>query len=139
MAFAPLILTGNLEINGTDVSEQVTQFKFAAARAEVEIPQTFGTRQSVAGGADTYEVMIDYLADVDATSLTQIFWAAIADVDGTVEVAGTFRPGVVSATNPRWVGIALVTAAGLGGEVSTVAVDSQTFPLLDRPTFEVAP
>lgn len=139
MAFAPLILTGNLEINGVDVSDQVTQFKFSGARAEVEIPATFGTRQSVGPGNDTYEVMIDYLSDVDATALTQIFWTALADAEGTVEVGGTFRPGVVSATNPKWVGVALVTAAGLGGEVNTVGVDSQTFPLLDRPTVEVAP
>lgn len=139
MAFAPLILKGNLEINGTDVSDQVTAFKFMGVRAEVEIPATFGTRQSVGPGNDTYQVQIDYLADVDAAALTQIFWTAIADGEGTVEVSGTFRDEVVSATNPLWVGTALVTGAGIGGDVNTVAVDSQTFPLLDRPTQDITP
>lgn len=139
MAFAPLILRGNLEIDGVDVSEQVTEFRFAATRAQIDIPQTFGSRASYGPGSDTYEVTIAYLADTDAEAISQIFWTAIADDTGTVEVAGTFRPGAVSATNPQWVGTALVVGAGVGGEVATVALDSQTFPLLDRPTQVTAP
>lgn len=139
MAFAPLILTGNLEINGTDVSDQVTSFMFKAARDQIEIPATFGQRKSFRAGNDSYEVDIDYLTDVDATALTQIFWTAIADADGTVEIAGTMRPGVVSATNPQWTATAVVTGAGIGGEVNTVGTDSQTFPLTDRPTQVVTP
>lgn len=134
MAFAPLILTGNLEIDSVDVSDQVTQFKFSAARDQIDIPQTFGLRASFAAGSDTYEVEIEYLSDVDSTALTQIFWTAIADADGTVEVAGTFRPGAVSATNPQWTATAVVTGVGIGGGVNTVGMDSQTFPLTDRPT-----
>lgn len=139
MAFAPLILKGNLKINDTDVSEQVTAFKFMGVRAEVEIPATFGTRQSVAGGNDTYQAQVDYLSDLDAEALTQIFWEALADDTGTVELSGTFRAGPISATNPEWIGTALVTGSGVGGDVNTVAVDSQTFPLLDRPTVNIIP
>tara|TARA_R110000803_G_scaffold63024_1_gene123565 strand:- start:7264 stop:7680 length:417 start_codon:yes stop_codon:yes gene_type:complete len=138
MAFAPLILTGNLEIDGVDVSAQVTAFKFSAARAQIEIPQTFGTRMSFAAGNDSYEIEIEYLSDNDATALSQIFWTAIADADGTVTCAGTFRTGAVSATNPQWTATAVVTGVGIGGEVNTVGVDSQTFPLTDRPTQAVA-
>lgn len=134
MAFAPLILKGNLEIDGVDVSDQVTQFKFMGARSQVDIPATFGQRASFAAGNDTYQVQIDYLSDTDATALSQIFWTAIADSEGTVEVSGTFREGAVSATNPQWVGTAVVLGVGIGGEVNTVGVDSQTFPLQDRPT-----
>lgn len=134
MAFAPLILTGNLEIDDIDVSDQVTSFMFKAARDQIEIPATFGQRKSFRAGNDSYEVDISYLTDTDATALTQIFWTAIADTDGTVTVAGTMRPGPVSATNPQWTATAVVTGAGIGGEVNTVGTDSQTFPLTDRPT-----
>lgn len=134
MAFAPLILTGNLEIDGVDVSDQVTSFMFKASRDSVTVPATFGQRKSFRAGDDSYEVDIAYLSDTDATALTQIFWTAIADTDGTVTVAGTMRPGAVSATNPQWTATAVVTGVGVGGDVNTVGVDSQTFPLTDRPT-----
>lgn len=138
MAFAPLILTGNLKINDVDVSEQVTSFKFSGTRDTIEVPETFGSRKSVRGGGDEYEVEISYLQDVDATALTVIFWDALADAAGTVTVAGTVRPGAVSATNPEFEATALVTGAGIGGDVNTVGLDSQTFPLLDRPVKNVA-
>tara|TARA_R110000824_G_scaffold30560_5_gene100401 strand:+ start:318 stop:734 length:417 start_codon:yes stop_codon:yes gene_type:complete len=134
MAFAPLILTGNLSIGGVDVSDQVTAFKFSATRDQIEIPATFGVRKSFAAGNDQYEVEIEYLSDVDATAVTQLFWTAIADTTGTLAVAGTFRPGVASATNPEWTGTAVVTGVGIGGTVNEVGTDSQTFPLTDRPT-----
>ena len=134
MAFAPLILTGNLEIDGTDVSEQVTAFTFRGTRDQIEIPSTFGARMSFAAGDDQYEVEIEYLSDTDATALSQIFWTALADATGTVSVAGTFRPGAVSATNPQWTATAVVTAVGIGGTVNNVGTDSVTFPLTDRPT-----
>lgn len=134
MAFAPLILTGNLTIGGTDVSEQVTAFTFSGERDTVEIPATLGARMSFAGGNDKYEVEIEYLSDTDATAVSQILWTALADTAGTIEVAGTFRPEPVSATNPQWVATALVTGVGIGGTVNEVGVDSQTFPCLDRPT-----
>lgn len=134
MAFAPLILKGNLEINGTDVSAQVTSFTIKGKRDEVRIPATFGSRSTVAGGDDQYEVEIAYLQDVDATAISEIFWAALADSAGTVTFSGTMRTGAISATNPAYEGTALVTGVGKGGGVNTVGVDTQTFPLTDRPT-----
>jgi len=134
MAFAPLILTGNLEIDGTDVSDQIVGFKFTAARDRIEVPATLGQRKSFRAGNDSYEVEIEYLSDVDATAVTQLLWTAIADADGTIAVAGTYRPGAVSATNPQWTATAVVTGVGIGGNVNEVGTDSQTFPLTDRPT-----
>lgn len=134
MAFAPLLLTGNLKVNGLSVSDQVIAFKFSGARAQIEKPATFGQRASFAPGGDTYEVEIEYLSDTDATALTQILWTALADVAGTILVAGTFRPGLLSATNPQWSGTAVVTGVGMGGTVNEYGIDSQTFPLTGRPT-----
>lgn len=134
MAFAPLILTGDLEINGTDVSDQVMSFVIKASRESVEIPATLGTRKTFKAGNDSYEVEFNYLQDNDATALTQIFWTALADADGTITFGGTLRAGAVSATNPRWEGTAVVTGMGVGGEVNAVGDDSVTFPCTDRPT-----
>lgn len=139
MAFAPLILTGNQTANGVDVSDQVMAFKVVAARERVQIPATFGLRRSFRAGDDTYEVQIDYLTDTDTTSLSEIFWDAIGDVDGTIELTGTMRPDPISATNPAFTMTAVVTGAGIGGTVNTVGVDSQTFPLTDRPTKDTTP
>jgi len=133
MAFAPLILRGNLKIDGEDVSAQVTEFKFAGERAQIDIPGTFDTRPSFAGGYDTYTVEIAYLADTDTTALTQVFWSKLAADPGTITVSGTFRAGEVNADNPEWSATAQVLMTSLGGEVNTVALDSVTFPLLDRP------
>lgn len=136
MAFSPLILRGNLKVNGNDVSDQVTSFTFTANVDTIDIPSTFGSRPSFAAGNDTYEVTIEYLMSNDATpfSLSEIFWDAIDTDAGTITVAGTLRSGSVSATNPLYTATAVVTGVGLGGENNTVGQDSQTFPLTDRPT-----
>ena len=133
MSFAPLILRGNLQIDSADVSAQVTEFKFSGERAQIDIPGTFDSRPSFAGGYDTYTVEISYLADTDATALTQVFWSALAADPGTITVSGTFRAGEVSESNPMWTATAQVLMSSLGGEVNTVSLDSVTFPCLDRP------
>lgn len=139
MAFAPLILTGNQKINGVDVSDQVISFRVVGARAQTNIPATYGERASFAGGDDTYTVEIEYLSDTDATALTQIFWTAIAATPGTITFEGSMRSGAVSASNPAWTGTALVTAVGIGGTVKGVGRESVTFPCLDRPTQITSP
>lgn len=139
MAFAPLILKGNLKINGTDAPEQVTSFMFKGAREAVTIPATFGARQSVGAGADSYECEIGYLQDTDATALSMILWDALADDEGTITVSGTLRAGAIAVGNPEWTATCVVTAAVLGGEVNTVAVDSVTLPCTDRPTKDTTP
>ncbi len=134
MAFAPIIMTGDLKINDVDVSDQVMSFTVTGRRDTIRIPATLGKRSSVRGGDDQYEITIRYLPDVDATSVFQIFWTALADAEGTITYGGTVRPGGAAAGNPRFTGEALVTAAGIGGDVNTVLTDGQTFPCVDRPT-----
>ncbi len=133
MAFAPLILRGALKVNASDVSDQVMQFKFAGARSEINVPATFGKRESFEGGSDTYTVQIDFLQDVDATALSIILWDALTDPVGTIVVSGSLRDGPVGADNPLFTATAVVTAVGLGGTVNTVGTDSVTLRLKDRP------
>lgn len=139
MAYDPIILKGNLSINGDDVSEQVTAFKFSGSRTTIDIPATFGRRQSVAAGTDSYTVQIDFLQDTDTAAVSMILWDALADSAGEIEVAGSFESGAVSATNPLFTATAIVNAVGLGGTVNTVATDSVTFPCTDRPVKSTTP
>jgi len=134
MAFAPIILRGDLEVNDTAVNSQVMAFTVRGTRGTIEIPATLGTRKSFAGGDDQYEIEMSYLPDVDATALHEIFWTALADAEGTITFGGKYRSAATSATNPRYAGEALVTAAAIGGTVNTVSTNSVTFPCVDRPT-----
>ena len=133
MAFAPLILRGNLKVNTTDVSDQVTSFTFMGQRATIDIPQTFGAKSSFAAAGDSYSVEIAYLQDTDSSALTMIFWDALASVTGEVTVAGSFESGIVGASNPLFTGTAIVTGAGIGGAVNTVGQQTFTFPLKAVP------
>ena len=140
MAFEPLQLRGNKKIGtgaaGTpaDVDDQVIEFRVVAKRATVEVPRTFGARKSFRAGEDTYDLEIRFLQDTDTTALSMIFWDAIADADGTINFTATLRDGTVSASNPEWAGVAIVTGTDLGGQVDEIGVSTLTLPLLDRPT-----
>lgn len=134
MSFNPLILKGNLTINGVDVSDSVTSFTFTGSRDVVDIPATFGSGKSFAAGSDSYQVEVSYMTNTATpTQLTGVFWDALADAAGTVTVEGTFNTGAVSPTNPSYTATAVVTGVGIGGDVNTLGQDSQTFPLTGRP------
>ena len=134
MAFAPLVLSGSLTIDGVDVSAQVKSFRFAGTRVNVPIPATFDTDMSFAAGPGSWQVEIEYLSDVDSDALTQVFWLAMTTAPHLVEVSGTVRAGAVSATNPRWYGLAVVTSWGLGGGHYELGTDSVVFNLTAAPT-----
>lgn len=139
MAFAPLILRSNITINTVDVGVQVMALTFLGSRDMIRIPATFGSRSSVAGGDDTYTAKLDFMQDVNALAISQILWEALADAVGTIIIAGTFRAGAVSVTNPRWTGTAQVGGFELGGAVNQLGVDSQTFELRGRPVRTILP
>ena len=131
---AGITLTGNLSINGEDVSEQVSSFTISGSRDQIEIPPTFGARKSFKAGPDMYELTIDYLQGSDVTDLSMVFFDALADVDGTIDFSGTpYSDDPAGASNPVFSGTAVVTSAALGGDAESVGTDSVTFPCTDRP------
>lgn len=134
MPFAPIILQGSLTLGAVDVSTQVTSFEIRGVRDAVEVPATFGARKSYRAGSDSYELTVNFLQDIDAEAISQVLWTALGDSAGTLLFSGRLKSGVVSATNPRWHGTAVVTGFNLGGEYNTIGEDSVTFPLTDRPT-----
>ena len=131
---AGITLTGNLAINGNDVSEQVSSFTISGSRDQVEIPPTFGSRKSFKAGPDMYELTMDYLQGADVTDLSMVFFDALADVDGTIEFSGTpYSDDPAGEGNPVFSGTCVVTSAALGGDAESVGTDSVTFPCTDRP------
>lgn len=134
MAFAPLVVSGALTIDGSDVSEQVKSFRFFGNRVEVPIPAVFHSDVSYAAGPASWFVEIEYISDTDSTALTQVLWTAITTSPHTITVSGTVRPGAVSASNPRWHGTAVVSGWGLGGGVYELGTESVTFPMTAAPT-----
>jgi len=132
---AGITLTGNLAINGEDVSDQVSSFTISGTRDQIEIAPTFGSRKSFKAGPDMYELTLDYLQGSDVAALSMVFFDALADKDGTIEWSGTpFSDDPAGADNPVYSGTAVVTSAALGGDAETVGTDSVTFPCTDRPT-----
>lgn len=134
MAFAPLKCTGTKKIGGTDVSAQVTSMTFYGERDQVVIPETFGTDESFAAGAQRWFVRIEFLQDVDAAAISMVLFDAFDDADGELTVAATLRDGAVSAANPELQATAIVTNTGdIGGRVNEIVTGSVTFPLLAKP------
>lgn len=141
MAFAPLQLRGNKKIGigdaGTpaDVDDQVIDFRIVAKRATVEVPKTYGQRKSFRAGDDDYTLEIRFLQDIDPTeAISMIFWDAIGDPTGTINFTATLHDGAVSASNPEWSGIGVVTGADLGGTVDATGITTVSMPLKARPT-----
>ncbi|HWL44539.1 MAG TPA: hypothetical protein VNQ73_16485 [Ilumatobacter sp.] len=133
--FAPLILRHNLFVGDVDVNDQLISMKISGSRAEIEIPETAGRRKTWAGGGDEYQVELEYLSDTDATeAMAMLFWDALADDEGTLEISGSFRDGPISEANPAFEAVALVNASAIGGTQNTVGRETVTFRLLDRPT-----
>ena len=128
-----MILKGNIEIESTDVSDQVASLTFMGSRDSVNLRATYGSEPSFAAGNVTYECSIDLNQGVAATDLSIVLFDQLADADGTITVYGTFQPGAVSATNPSFTATALVTDFEVGGEVNTEGTSAFTFPLLARP------
>lgn len=140
MAFAPIILKGDLELGGTSVGAQVTGFVIRGTADTITVPATFGARKSFAKGDDSYELEIQFIQDTDVAAISQILWTELGDVDGELTFTGKLRSGIVSATNPKWSGTAIVVDMGdLGGTVNSVGLATVRLPLKDRPVKATAP
>ncbi len=143
----PLVLTGNLMIGATtgviatdedaavDVSSEVTKFTLRANVATVNIPASLSTPKGNRGGAADYSIDIGLMSTDGTTgALFQTLWTALGTNLKTLLFYGSMRDDVVSAANPAWWGIFIVTAVDLGGAAQTVSLSAGTFPLTGPPT-----
>lgn len=146
MAFNHLVLKGNKMIGpgnaGTlvNVNTQILDFKCIGKRNVIQIPESYGSLESVAAGGQAWMLEIRYFQDSGAAdSLTEIFATAMADPTGTINFSGTFRDAAISATNPARTGIALVAGVELGGTVNTVGIVTVSMPMTGPPVLDITP
>ncbi len=146
-----LVLTGNLSLGlstgvedtdigtATDMSDEVTDFKISATVNTVEVPATMGNKVIHGrGGASDYSITIGYLSNDIANSLFSLLWSALATDTHALFFSGSMRDDAVSATNPEWSGVFIVTEASIGAAAQALSVGSATFPLTGPPTKETS-
>lgn len=132
----PLILRGNLQLDGQDVSSSITSFKITANRAVVTIPATLGTAESSRAGAASYAIELGYFS-TDSDEIDTVFaimWSAITDdADGQVDFSGSMRDGAINDANPAWSGTFICTGTSVGGDAEALSTYSGTYPLIAAP------
>jgi hypothetical protein len=127
-------LKGNLMMGvitaDTDVSAWVTRLTVQRLRESIAIPGTLATGQaSVAAGAESDNLIIDFFSDLSAEAPFDLFEQAIESATSELMFEGTLDPGAVSATNPMYSGTAVILGLDIGGTVGQLRSQSQTFPI----------
>lgn len=129
-------LEGNIKFGttaaNTSFSAEITSLKVVRARNLVEVPATFfNAEPDQVAGTTSNMLEITFLGDPSAAST---FWSMLYDaVDADLAElywAATLASSVtVSATNPKFSGVAVIAGLETGAEVGTVRLQSQVFPI----------
>ena len=142
MATRVTVLRGNLAV-GTDVNDyvdvgdEVFAFSIMAERGDVEIPATLNNPVTHRAGSAKYSLQIDFNVNEGygpGKPLFELLWGAIGSPTGTLYFRGQPNDGAASSSNEVWSGYFVATGAKIGGNVDEAMTDSQTFPMLDRPS-----
>lgn len=135
MATTPLIVGGLLSVNAVDFSDAITHATIQVDADEVTIPATLAGPKAFRKGGNAFSITINFLSnDTSATAeLFGVLWTAITTGNGQLAFILQVRDGVVSASNPSWVGTFVATHAALGGDAEGLSVDSATFKLIAAP------
>jgi hypothetical protein len=142
-----LVLTGNLKLGTVlsgndaaidaglhDVSDEVIHFKISAKVDTVEVPATMSTPIHGRGGAADYAITLGYLSNDIAGSFFDYLWDAVANGTKKLLFEGTMRGDVISAANPVWQGVFVVTEATVGAAAEQLSTGNATFPLVGPPS-----
>lgn len=126
----PIVLTGNLTIEGNDVADVVSSFKIIRSFNAVTIPATLANRREVtAAGAMTEQCEITFHSDVAAAGL----WAELYDVidtdDPVIEITGTVSGDTVGPDNPEFSFDCRLMSLDTGGEVGALMQQTITLPI----------
>lgn len=117
-----------ITINGTNFSDHLTAVTLDVSADEQDVT-TFGTsgfRTRIAGLKDA-SLKLDFNNDFAATSVDSTLWSLLGS-NATVVITPT--SGTVSATNPSYTGVYLVsTVQPFASTVGDVATLSVTWPL----------
>jgi len=127
-------LKGNLMMGvdaaDVDISAWVTRLTVQRLRESIAIPGTLATGQaSVAAGAETDNVIVDFFSDLSAEAPFDLFEQAITSPNSELLFEGTLDPGPVGPENPKYSGTAVILGLDIGGTVGQLRTQSQTFPI----------
>ena len=141
-----LVLTGNLKIGtttgvdetdeaaATEMGPEVISFKIQAIVNTIEVPATMTAPIHGRGGAADYSITIGYLSNDIASSLFSALYAGLTNTTKTLYFEGSMRTGAITAANPEWSGVFVVTEASVGGVAAGLSQATATFPLTGPPT-----
>jgi hypothetical protein len=134
MSGTDLILSGTAIIGGVDCSAEVTLATIKGTVNDVVIPATMAADTSHAGGAQKYEIQIDYLSDDASTGLLfPVLWAALGSATKEVTYSIRLHPGAIGVDNPQYDGSFVVSAADVGGKEEELSTGSATFTCTAAP------
>jgi hypothetical protein len=129
-------LTGSLKMGvapgppTNDVSQWVTRLTIQRTREGITVAGTLATGvASTVAGAEHDNLIIDFYSDLTAAGPFSLFETAIMTPNAELLFEGTLDPDVVSATNPKWSGTAIILGVDIGGTVGQLRGQSQTFPI----------
>ncbi len=129
-------LEGNIKFGSTTAdtsyNSSVTSLVITRATDIITVPKTFANAltDSIAGG-ETQTLTVNFLGDpLSASSFWAELWDAMDTDDKTLYFAGTLNDSTsVSATNPKFSGVVVVSSLDTGGQVGELRAQSQTFPI----------
>lgn len=127
-------LKGNLMMGITDadvdISEWVTKLTLTRTRESIDIPATLATGQaSVAAGAESATLGVDFFSDLSADAPFDLFEQAIESPTSELFFEGTLDPGAVGPDNPKYSGVAIILGLDIGGTVGQLRSQSQGYPI----------
>lgn len=125
-------LEGNIEIGGTDYSDEITSLVINMRRNTTTRPATFGNanRSQKAGDAEN-SVTINFINDTVSTALQAELLAAIQTDSAELTFAATLLDEAVGADNPTYSGTMIVTDLDIGGDVGVENQQRKTYPLTE--------
>jgi hypothetical protein len=129
-----LVLTGTFKIGATDCSAEVTGVIIKTLTKDVVVPATLTKPTSHAGGANRYELQLDYLSD-DATSgiIFPLLWGAMSSATGELSFTVLLRAGAIGVGNPQWAGTIAVSAADVGALEEELSTGTSTHTMTGAP------
>lgn len=131
MAGSAIVLFGQLSLNNTDVSDDVTSFTISGARNEVAVGATLGNKVSyVKPGSESWEIEISFRQSEGLTSAHKILYNAMLTDDATVTFSGSLEDDINS---DNFYGTMTVTSWDTGGAADSLAESSHTYKLTARP------
>jgi hypothetical protein len=129
-----LQLRGNLMMGvaaaDTDISEWVTKLVITRTRENIAVPATLATGvASVAAGAESDTLNIDFFSDLSADAPFDLFEQALLTPTSELMFEGTLDPGAVGPTNPKYSGTAIILGLDIGGTVGQLRTQTQGYPV----------